>query len=488
MTSVPDIRIRACNDAPIRPDRDYVVYWMIAARRTRHNFALARAIEHAAALKKPLIVFEPLRCDYPWASDRFHAFVLQGMQDNAKALHRRRALYYPFVERRVGQGRGLLGQLASHAAIVVTDDYPAFFLPRMVAAAAAKLDVRLEAVDGNGLLPLAATDRVFTTAASFRRFLQKTLPDHLDGFPDENPFEGVTLPAAPELPPAIARKWPAADDLLADLPASLAALPIDHDVAPVRILGGQQAAGRALTRFLGERLPRYQEDRNEPEREGTSGFSPYLHFGHISVHEIFSALMTQERWTTRKLAAKANGRREGWWGASQAAEAFLDELITWREVGYNMSHLRDDYDRFASLPAWAQTTMKEHARDARPHRYSAAQLEAAETYDELWNASQRQLVREGRIHNYLRMLWGKKIYEWSRTPQEALDVMVHLNNKYALDGRDPNSYSGIFWVLGRYDRAWGPVRPIFGKIRYMSSDNTRRKLSVRNYVAKYAAG
>lgn len=496
-----DSRIRQVNAAPIRPGRGYVLYWMIAARRTRFNFALDRAAAHARELRLPLVVFEPLRCGYEWASDRMHAFVIQGMRDNAKALAGTRALYYPFVERSPDQGKGLLKRLSDDAAVVVTDDFPAFFLPRMIAAAGRALDVSLEAVDGNGLLPLSATDRVFTTAASFRRFLHKTLPELLqeNAFPAEDPFaNGPRLAAKAELPAALLKKWPSADGLLAikdtkdakEIDAfteALKDLPIDHTVGPVETRGGQAAAGRVLEEFLGKRLARYADDRSEPEpeRDASSGLSPYLHFGHLSTHEVFSTVMTREGWTTRKVQPKAVGQREGWWGTSAAAESFLDEVITWREIGLNMCHLRKDYDRYESLPDWARATMEKHADDVRAHRYSPKQLESAETYDKLWNAAQNQLVREGRMHNYLRMLWGKKILEWSPSPRAALKTMIHLNNKYALDGRDPNSYSGIFWILGRYDRPWGPEREIFGTIRYMSSDNTARKLRVKNYIARY---
>jgi deoxyribodipyrimidine photo-lyase len=168
------------------------------------------------------------------------------------------------------------------------------------------------------------------------------------------------------------------------------------------------------------------------------------------------------------------------------AESVLDEIITWREVGYNFSAHREDYDKYESLPDWVKKTLQEHAKDEREHVYSLEEFEAAKTHDYLWNAAQRQLIEEGKIHNYLRMLWGKKILQWTRTPQEAVAIMIHLNNKYGLDGRDPNSYSGIFWVLGRYDRPWGPIRPVFGTIRYMSSENTARKVSVKNYIRKYA--
>jgi deoxyribodipyrimidine photo-lyase len=187
------------------------------------------------------------------------------------------------------------------------------------------------------------------------------------------------------------------------------------------------------------------------------------------------------------LSSEARGKRSGWWGLSESAEGFLDQLVTWRELGFNMCWQRDDYEDYESLPDWALKTLGEHSGDPRPHLYTVKELESAETHDPLWNAAQVQLVREGRIHNYLRMLWGKKILEWSESPLMALEAMIELNNKFAVDGRDPNSTSGIFWILGRYDRAWGPERPIFGKVRYMSSENTARKLRVEEYVRRYEA-
>jgi deoxyribodipyrimidine photo-lyase len=236
---------------------------------------------------------------------------------------------------------------------------------------------------------------------------------------------------------------------------------------------------------LSAKLDRYAEDRNVPDLDASSGFSPYLHWGHLSVHEVFHELARREGWMPSKLANKASGSREGWWGMSPAAEAFLDELVTWRELGYNFCSRRRDYGEYASLPGWAQETLAEHRRDHRPTLYSLEQFEHSQTHDPLWNAAQRQLVQEGRLHNYLRMLWGKKILEWSPTPQAALATMIELNNKYAVDGRNPNSYSGIFWVLGRYDRPWGPERPIYGKIRYMTSENTARKVAVKEYLRRH---
>jgi deoxyribodipyrimidine photo-lyase len=256
-------------------------------------------------------------------------------------------------------------------------------------------------------------------------------------------------------------------------------------VKPTAASGGSKTATELLRRFLEKKLPLYSELRNHPAEEVTSGLSPYLHFGHMSTHQIFVDLMKQEDWSPDKLSAEATGKRRGWWNTSPAAESFLDELITWRELGYNMASKRPDYENYNSLPDWANRTLSEHSDDPRPNVYTLEQFEQAQTHDPLWNAAQRELLSQGRIHNYLRMLWGKKILEWSRSPQDALEIMVELNNKYALDGSDPNSYSGIFWVLGRYDRPWGPERPIFGKVRYMSSENTARKFDVKPYLKKY---
>ncbi|GAC1621011.1 MAG: deoxyribodipyrimidine photolyase [Candidatus Acidiferrum sp.] len=461
---------------------------MIASRRLTFNFALDRALEHCRAFSKPLLIFEPLRCDYPWASDRFHRFVLDGMACNIQACARHSISYFPYIEPCLGAGKGLLETLAADACAVVTDDFPAFFLPRMVSAAAKKLPVRVEAVDSNGILPLRATSQVFPTAYAFRRFLQKALSPHLLDAPSPDPLSNAKLPPAPALPKNLTRHWPPASlELLSGKSSSLSSLPLDHTVGEVEIRGGHTHASKQMNEFLENKLTEYAEKRNQPELDASSGLSPYLHFGHISVHEVFAQLVRREKWNPEKLALRGIGSREGWWNMSPAAESFLDELITWREVGYNFAAHRQDYDQYGALPDWAKKTLQDHAKDQRQYLYSTEQFESAVTHDPLWNAAQTQLVREGRMHNYLRMLWGKKILEWSSSPPEAARIMVHLNNKYALDGRDPNSYSGIFWVLGRYDRPWGPVRPVYGTIRYMSSENTARKVSVKHYIKKYSS-
>ncbi len=486
--AAPAARVTAVNDRPVAPRGAHVLYWMVAARRAAWSFGLDHALARAAELGRPLLVLEALRAGYPWASDRLHRFVLDGMAASARAFAAAGVAYHPYVEPAPGAGRGLLEALAARAALVVTDEWPCFFVPRMVAAAAARLAVRVEQVDGNGLLPLRASERAFATAAAFRWHWQKVIHPHLVSAPSPAP-----LAAAPavvrggEVPGAVARRWPAASAaLLAGEAAALARLPIDHAVRPVAERGGAPAAVAVLDDFIARRLPRYAEDRNQPDADAASGLSSYLHFGHVGAHQVLHRVWAEADWDPSRIATRASGKREGWWGLPPPAEAFVDEVFTWRELGHGFAfHRPDDHDRYESLPAWARRTLDDHAADPRPHRYDLPALEAAATHDPLWNAAQTQLVRDGRIQNYLRMLWGKKVLEWSPSPRAALAALVHLNNKHAVDGRDPNSYSGIFWTLGRFDRPWAPERPIFGVVRYMSSAAALKKLALAGYLARY---
>ncbi len=493
MKPIPDYRIRRLHDGHNEGPR-YILYWMTAARRTRFNFALQRAVALSITHKLPLLVFEPLRVGYQHASARFHRFVMDGMAVNAKACAAANVTYFPYVERLPGEGQGLLQALSAHAAVVIADDSPAFFLPRMVHAAARELAARklaaqnlaipLEAVDSNGLYPLYATDRAFTVAHSFRRHLQKQLPPFLAHFPEPEPLQSAALRALPKakIPTTIRRRWPLAD--LRQL--NVGTLPIDQRVAPT-LVGGVDAAETRLQTFLSERLDHYADGRNSPDGDPSSGLSPYLHFGHIGSHAIVHQILKRRGWSKSDLG-EVTGKRTGWWGLDAGSEAFLEQLVTWRELAFNGAAHLPNYTRYDALPEWARRTLDDHRRDKRANLYDLDILESARTHDEIWNAAQRQLVQTGVMHNYLRMLWGKLILQWSPSPEEAAERMVYLNDKYAIDGRDPNSYAGIYWVLGRYDRAWGPERPIFGKVRYMTSDSTRRKLKLAGYLTRFGAG
>ena len=485
MTSMDDSRLRALNEAPVRKEGDHVLYWMTAYRRPVHNFALEHAVARARELDVPLIVLEALRVGYPWASDRLHRFVIDGMAHNAAFFEKRAVAHHPYVEPEEGAGKGLLASLSEDACLVVTDDWPCFFLPRMQEAAADALEVRLEAVDGNGLVPIHRADKAFARAYDFRRYLHSVLEEELERWPAPDPTDDAELKRA-SIPDDILERWPAASEaLLGGDEGALASLPIDHDVAPVGYRGGHGAARERLEAFLDGPIDDYDE-RSHPDADVASGLSPWLHFGHIGTHEILAAIADREGWSPAEVEPETNGKRIGFWGMSEPLEGFMDELVTWRELGFNACVQLPDYDRYESLPDWARKTLREHEDDPR-EPYDFETLERAETSDELWNAAQRQLLEEGRIQNYMRMLWGKKILEWAPSPRRAAEWMIHLNDKYAVDGRDPNSYSGIFWTLGRYDRAWGPEREIFGKIRYMTSQSARRKLRLKEYLERWGS-
>ena len=479
--TVPLQRLRFANDQPLRAGGDVVVYWMIGARRTTSSFALDRCVELCRELHKPLLIFEALRAGYRWASDRHHAFVIEGMRDNARACADVDVTCFSYLEPAPGEGRGLLEALAKHACVVVTDEALGFFQPRMIAAAARALDVRLEVVDGNGLLPVRAIDRAYPSAAHFRRALQKLLPAHLSLLPRARPFEGAPFVRGAKVPASILARGPAAQ---LDGPAPWATLPIDHTVPPSTTLKGGSVIGqRRLADFVATGLARYDE-RSHPDSESASTLSPWLHFGHVGAHEAFVAVARHEQFDPTRAGHVTSGAKQGFWGMSANAEAFLDELVTWRELAANGALYLPGFESF-TLPAWAHASLDKHSSDPRASTPTARELDEGRTADPVWNAAQHQLRTEGTLQNYLRMLWGKNGLAWSSSPAQAFATLVELNNRYALDGRDPNSYAGIAWCFGRYDRPW-PERAVFGVVRCMTSASTVKKLEMKKYLARWS--
>jgi deoxyribodipyrimidine photo-lyase len=475
-------RVRRLNDARTAERGEYVLYWMQAARRLTRNHALDYAALCAREHERPLVVFEALRLDYPWASRRLHRFVLEGTRDNAASAAATGLNYWPFVETCKAEGRGLLRRLAERASLVVTDDFPCFVVPGQSQALARAAEVPVLAVDANGLVPLARLGPAASAAAHLRPRIHKELPLAW----------AHRAAARPRFDDALLRRIePPFETWRADDPGALVdALPVDASVPPVASTPGGAIAGRSRLRtFVERRLRGYAGERSEPRSlaEGrASGLSAYLHFGHLSVQEVAEAVLRSAGpWTPDELRVHSRGKREGFFGDDADVNAFLDEALTWRDLGYLWHRARgaDAAQLESALPAWALATLGAHAADRRPWSYSAEELEAAATHDPLWNAAQRELVLTGTIHNYLRMLWGKKVIEWSRSPDAAFATLVHLNNKYALDGRDPNSWSGILWCFGLFDRPWAPERPVLGSVRYMSSENTDRKFDLAPYYA-----
>jgi deoxyribodipyrimidine photo-lyase len=458
---------------------------MTSFRRLHWNFALQHAADLARGLGRPLVILEILHLDDPFTNQRLHRFDLEGLSERAKALVGVGVFHYPFVERVTGEGRGLLLTLANRACCVVSDDFPVSHISRRTGSMATEVSVGFELIDSNGLLPLRAAARPFTAAYHFRRFLQKVLPAHLPEAPDPSPLSTPLPDPVGAVEADLLSRWPPATaQLLEGSLDSFGDLGLDPSVLPGVFRGGTVQARSALARFLDGSLGRYAEDRNHPDDDATSGLSPYLHYGHLSIHEVFAGVASLEGWSPLRLSERADGGRAGWWGMGPGAEGFLDQAVTWRELGFNTAWQREDHREYDSLPDWARTTLEEHEGDPRPYLYSYSEFREARTHDPLWNAAQRQLSREGRIHNYLRMLWGKKILEWTPSARDALAIMMDLNDRFALDGRDPNSYSGIFWCLGRYDRGW-PERPVYGKVRSMSSRRTRKKVRLEGYLKRF---
>lgn len=489
MSNVPQIRIRALRDVPLSDEGDYVIYWMIANRRLEWNFSLQRAVELANELGTGLVIFEPLRAGYEWACDRHHRFILDGMHDNATLCDHPGVRFLSYVEPSHGDGSGLLESLASRASAIVTDDFPAFFIRRMLPKVAAKFDVRVEAVDSNGIHPLSAPDREMPRAFSMRKYIHKHFVDFYAAFPQAAPLDGLVATESPTIPQKAIERWGFKQAASLALDAHLEReLDIDHTIAPAPFRGGSVAAQKRWKEFLDSDLKAYADGRNHPDDDHASGLSPYLHFGHISSHQIVAQLMAAHDWTTKSIVHDRAGKNTGWWGLPDGPESFLDEIITWREIGYNHAFRDDAFDSFSSIPSWATETLADHVGDTREHLYSLEELAESQTHDAVWNAAQTQLRDEGRMHNYLRMLWGKKVLQWSPDAETAFERLVELNNRYAVDGRDPNSYSGILWTFGKFDRAWGPERKIFGKIRYMTSQSTRKKLRLSRYLEKYGNG
>ena len=456
-----DDRTTALNDKPLNEKGRYVLYRMQVYKRSSHNFALNKAIDIANELELPLVVCEMLSDTYPWASDRIHTFMLQGTADRRKALAQKGIRYALVLVKSLEEATKATARLVKEAAVLVTEDFPCFIIPKMNAAMAAAAPVLTLAVDSNGIIPMSLLVKEEYAARTIRPKIHKLLPQHT----------GILkTPTLKEKHPEL--KLDCEETLVEDndIAALVATCDIDHSVPASKIYeGGEAAAQKRLKHFVSHILPAYDELRNKPDVDGCSRMSSYLHFGFISAHQIYEAVQ------------KADAPKE-------SKDAYLEELIVRRELSYNFTRHNPRHNSLEGTADWAKRTMAKHAKDEHYAHFTAAQIEAGETEDTLWNATQRELADTGELHNYMRMLWGKKIIEWTATYEEAFHLMEHLNNKYALDGRNPNSYTGISWCFGKHDRAWGPERPVFGTLRYLSSDSWRRKINAKAYIKMYGGG
>ncbi|MGB8770759.1 MAG: deoxyribodipyrimidine photo-lyase [Candidatus Korobacteraceae bacterium] len=452
LSSDPRVTIR--RDGAPDPAGRCVVYWMQRAQRALDNPALDVAVEAANALQQPVVIFFAPVPFYPHANLRHYTFLGQAVPETAERARQRGI---GFVLRRYPEHSLPKFCEEVKASLVIGDENPMREPNHWRELTAKKLGVPLWTVDADVLVPSKLLEKEQYAARIIRPRLKLKLRQFL------------TAPANPRATvewekPRGLRALP--DDGSVDLTKDWKDL--DRSVAPVNSLrGGTGEALRLLHDFVTHKLAHYPERHGKPELDGTSRLSPYLHFGHIGPHTVALAV-------ERSKAPRA------------AKDDFLDQLITWRELSINFVHFNPLYDSIESAPDWAHRTLGKHAHDKRPVIYSRAQLEYAETHDELWNAAQRQMLHAGWMHNYMRMYWAKKILEWSPSPAMAYQTAVYLNDKYFLDGRDPNGYAGIAWsIAGKFDRPWFD-RPIFGSIRYMSGNAATKKFGAEQYIEQMA--
>lgn len=448
---VEPARLTTLSDAPPRSDGRYVLYWMQQSQRADFNAALEHAVQTANAAGLPVVVGFGLTA-FPDANARHYDFMLRGLAEVARRLQARGIA---FVIRKQRPDRLAL-ELSRSAALVVCDRGYLRIQRAWRAELAQHIDRRLVQVEGDAVVPVEIASARHEVAA---RTLRPKIARLLDAFLEDLPptpvrvrAEGLDLPS---------------DVDLSDVEGVLRSLRIDHAVAPVvRFEAGEGAARARLAAFVADGLRRYEADRSRPEAGAVSHLSPYLHFGQISPVEVLRA-----------------GRRAG--APESDLAKFLDELVVRRELAFNHVFQASDYDRYEALPGWARATLAAHAEDPRPHLYDLEALEAGKTHDRYWNAAMREMRATGYMHNRMRMYWGKKVLQWSPSPEAAWETLLRLNNRWFLDGRDPNSFTNVGWIFGLHDRPWGP-QPVFGTVRSMGL-NMFKTFDAEAYVAQVDA-
>jgi deoxyribodipyrimidine photo-lyase len=452
-STIQEARIKGLNDRPPRKGA-YVLYWMQQSQRARYNHALEYAVDCSNELQLPLLVGFGLTADYPEANLRHYTFMLEGLAHTRQALEERGIQ----MVLQIGDPPQVILELARKAAAVVCDCGYTRHQKKWRREVAENADCRVVQVESDVVVPVGLVSPKAEYAA---RTIRPKIKWHLDACLKQVRAHKLKYPS-------LALKVDSRDlDNIDDL---LKELDLDESVPPVSRFfpGGAHHARRRFNAFLKHSLKHYDEHHNQPQTDDISGMSPYLHFGQIS---------------PLYLALRATGKNVRY---PDAVASYIEELIIRRELAVNFVHYSDDYDAYGCLPEWARKSLEKHRCDKRPHTYSRSQLEDADTHDPYWNAAMREMRYTGFMHNYMRMYWGKKILEWSASPRKAYETTLALNNKYFLDGRDPNSFVGVGWTYGLHDRAWFE-RDIFGKVRYMAASGLERKCDIQGYVKKVDA-
>ncbi|HET7273216.1 MAG TPA: deoxyribodipyrimidine photo-lyase [Rubrobacter sp.] len=442
-------RVQHLNEADVRDD-DYVLYWMQSSQRADQNHALEYAVQRANDLGQRVLVVFGLTDDYPEANLRHYTFMLEGLKEAKEALNARGI---KMVVRK-GSPDEVAFEAGKDASLIVTDRGYMRLQRRWREKVAREAGCLVTQVESDVVVPVElASGKRETAARTFRPKINEHLEDFLVGL-------------APTKIEKRSLNMKAEGIDLSDIEKVLDGMDLDRSVGPLSHLyrGGTSEAKKMFRRFLKDNFSNYDGHRNQPQTDAVSHMSKYLHFGHVS--PIWLALEARKAKTK-----KAN------------LESFVEELIVRRELSMNFVHYTPDYDSYSCLPNWAKKTLEEHKDDEREHTYTRRQLESAQTHDEYWNAAMKEMVHTGYMHNYMRMYWGKKILEWSNTPEHAYRTTLYLNNKYFLDGRNPNSFANVAWIFGQHDRGW-TEREVYGKVRYMSARGLERKTKPEQYVEK----
>lgn len=449
MYRVEEDRIETLNDRKVLPG-EYVLYWMQQSQRAEYNHALEYAVYLANEKLLPVVVLFCLTDAYPEANLRHYTFMIEGLMEAASALRSRGIKMIV----RSGFVPDVVLHTAQRAAAVVCDRGYLRHQKSWRGLVANQAQCRVVQVESDVVVPVhLVSDKAEYSARTIRPRIHRTLRDFLG--------------EVSEVPAGKSPETLYMDDGIPEVfETFLRSQAIDRSVYPVTNVfrGGTAQAKKRFARFVRNRLSEYAENSNQPQTDGVSHMSPYLHFGQIS-----------PVWLAREMEKLAI--------ASPSVEAYLEQLVVRRELAMNFTEFTSDYDSFTCLPRWARKTLMDHVLDRREHLYTMQQLEEVQTHDEYFNAAMKEMISTGFMHNYMRMYWGKKILEWSSDPEEALRRLLYLNNKYFLDGRDPNSYAGAAWIFGMHDRAWAE-REIYGKVRYMAASGLERKCDIKAYAKK----
>ena len=455
------LRAIPLNEKRLQPEGEYILYWMQTTQRLEDNWALRLATLEADRIGKPVLIHHGLDPHYTHASERFHTFVMQGAQDMASRAEALGLTYRFALRRSVRDDTRIVDRLARRACIVVTDLYPTAGVAERSARVASRVNCRVLAVDSVGVVPAASFHKEEYAARTIRPKIAKLLELSVEPVDDRAPKRAMS----PTLLASLDVSW--LDVARCDIADEVARCAVDHSVGAVATRGGLTAARKRLVAFAKDGLHEYSERRRNPSDDGgSSRLSPYLHNGMISPLEVVAAVRSD--------------------ASPEQSESFLNEMLTWRELSLNFCLRNPDHGSLAALPEWVQRSMRTHANDTREVTYTLDELERAATHDPIWNAGQRELMETGHMHNVVRMLWGKSVITWAPTYDDALAWLVHLNNKYSLDGRDPNSYAGIQWCFGKFDRPFAE-RPVWGTIRPMSLQRAHAKYEMTGYLDRWSA-